>query len=239
MRTTFVRLVLCVAALVAPLLLVGCSRKTAQAPPPPAPAPTPTVALSASPETIRQGQSSTLTWSSRNATAITISGLGTVAASGSRTVSPTESTTYNLGAKGPGGTADASARVTVSRMAAVARPDDELFNRGMKDIFFDFDKYTIRSDQAPISQADAAYLKSHPEITIVVEGHCDDRGSEEYNLGLGDNRANTLKAELVKMGIASDRIKAISYGKEKPFCSEDNEQCWQSNRRDHVVLASQ
>lgn len=66
-----------------------------------------------------------------------------------------------------------------------------------------------------------------------LEGHCDDRGSEEYNLGLGSNRADAIKAYLVSMGVGADRIRTISYGKEKPFCNQDNEQCWQSNRRDH------
>ena len=125
---------------------------------------------------------------------------------------------------------------TVHRTTEVARPNDDLFNKGMKDVYFDYDKFAIRADQAPISQQDADYLRAHPEIKVIIEGHCDDRGSEEYNLGLGDNRASTLKAELVKMGISADRIKTLSYGKEQPFCSEDNEQCWQSNRRDHVVL---
>ncbi len=236
MRTICIRTFLLACAVSALLMLSACAKKTAQAPPPPPPGPQPTVAFSASPETIQQGQTSTLTWSTRNAAQITISGLGTVPASGSRTVTPAASTTYNLEAKGPGGSADASARVTVNRAVAMSRPDDDLFNKGMKDVYFDFDRYTIRADQAPISQEDAAYLRAHPEIKVLVEGHCDDRGSEEYNLGLGDNRANTLKAELVKMGISADRIKTLSYGKEKPFCSDENEQCWQSNRRDHLVL---
>ena len=238
MRITFVRATLLTGALAGLLMLSACAKKTAQAPPPPPPAPTPSVSFSASPESIQQGQTSTLAWSSQNATQVTISGLGTVAASGSKTVTPAGSTTYNLEAKGPGGTADASARVTVT-MAQVVRPNDDLFNKGMKDVFFDYDKYAIRADQAPISQEDAAYLRAHPEIKVVIEGHCDDRGSAEYNLGLGDNRANELKAELVKMGIAAERIKTVSYGKEKPFCGQDNEECWQSNRRDHIVLASQ
>ncbi len=238
MRPTFVRATLLAGALAGLLMLSACAKKTAQAPPPPPPAPTPTAAFSASPESIQQGQSSTLTWSTQNATQISISGLGTVPASGSRTVTPGSSTTYNLEAKGPGGSADASARVTVT-LAQLTRPNDDLFNKGVKDIYFDYDKYAIRADQAPISQQDAAYLRAHPEIKIVVQGHCDDRGSEEYNLGLGDNRANELKAELVKMGISGDRIKTISYGKEKPFCTQDNEECWQSNRRDHIALARQ
>ena len=70
---------------------------------------------------------------------------------------------------------------------------------------------------------------------VIVEGHCDDRGSEEYNLGLGDNRAQTIKAYLIQAGVSADRIRTISYGKEKPFCTENDEQCWQQNRRDHFT----
>ncbi len=239
MRITFVRTTTFAFALAGLLLLSACSKKTTQARTPTPPAPAPTASLSAGPATIREGQSSTLTWTTQNATQIDILGLGTVPVSGSRTVTPASSTTYNLYAKGPGGTADASARITVNQPSAVARPNDELFRNGVKDVYFDFDKYAIRSDQQPISQEDAAYLRAHPEIKVVVEGHCDDRGSEEYNLGLGDSRANSLKSQLVVMGISADRIKTISYGKERPFCTEDNEQCWQSNRRDHILLASQ
>ena len=80
------------------------------------------------------------------------------------------------------------------------------------------------------------FLRSIPDIKIMIEGHCDDRGSEEYNLALGDSRANSLKQSLEQQGVSADQLKTISYGKEKPFCTADDEQCWQQNRRDHVVL---
>jgi peptidoglycan-associated lipoprotein len=103
----------------------------------------------------------------------------------------------------------------------------------VRDVYFDYDKYIIRDDQQSVTQADAKFLLEHPNVGILIAGHCDERGSEEYNLALGDNRANAVKAELVKMGISADRIKTVSYGKEKPFCTDQNEACWQQNRRGH------
>ena len=144
-------------------------------------------------------------------------------------------------AKGPGGTRDASARVTVNaraaQMATPAPSDEDLFARNVKDVLFDFNNADIRTDQTPTAQGDAAFLSQHPAIKVVVEGHCDDRGSEEYNLALGTSRAEALKRALSQQGVSQDRIKTISYGKEKPFCTEDNDQCWQQNRVDHFAMA--
>jgi peptidoglycan-associated lipoprotein len=224
---------------VAGVLLTGAcaKKKVAQAPPTPPPPPAaPTVSLNATPDTITASQAATLTWNTTNASTVTISGLGTVAASGSKQVTPSDSITYDLTAKGPGGERDASARVTVTRPVAKvqAGPDDaELFARNIKDVYFDFDRYTIRADQANITAADAKFLNEHPNMAIVIEGHCDDRGSDEYNLALGDSRANAVKAELIKLGVDANRIKTISYGKEKPFCTADDGNCWSQNRRDH------
>jgi peptidoglycan-associated lipoprotein len=105
----------------------------------------------------------------------------------------------------------------------------------VKDVFFDYDKYDIRPDQQTAIQANAQFLAQHPNINFTIEGHCDERGSTEYNLALGDNRANAVKNALVQAGVNGSRIKTISYGKEKPFCTESNEQCWQQNRRGHFV----
>jgi peptidoglycan-associated lipoprotein len=224
------------------LSFAGCSKKAAKATPPsnpPAPA-TPTATLSASPDVIRQGQSTTLSWQTQNASDITIQGLGTVPASGSRSVSPNSSTTYTLVAKGPGGSQDASARVTVNMAVSNAAPspsDEDLFAKNVKDVLFNYDKSDIRSDQAPTANNDASFLLQHPSIKVLVEGHCDDRGSEEYNLALGTSRAEALKHTLLQQGVSADRIKTISYGKEKPFCSQDNDQCWQENRVDHFSIA--
>jgi peptidoglycan-associated lipoprotein len=112
-----------------------------------------------------------------------------------------------------------------------------LFGGSVKDVLFDYDKADIRGDQAPTAQNDAAFLAQHPSIQVVVEGHCDDRGSEEYNLALGTSRAESVKKALLSQGISADRVRTVSYGKEKPFCTQDNEQCWQQNRVDHFSMA--
>jgi peptidoglycan-associated lipoprotein len=223
------------------LLSAACSKKTAKVTPPNPPAPTaPTATLAANPSVIQQGQSTVLTWQTNNATEITVAGLGTLPASGSRAVVPSSSTTYTLVANGPGGTTDASARVTVNAVVSNAAPspsDEDLFSKNIKDIFFDYNKADVRPDETPIAQNNSAFLSQHPEVKVVIEGHCDDRGSEEYNLALGTSRAESAKQALVQQGVSPERITTVSLGKEKPFCSQDNEQCWQQNRVDHFVFA--
>jgi peptidoglycan-associated lipoprotein len=93
----------------------------------------------------------------------------------------------------------------------------------------------VRASEQPSLRADAAFLKSHPGIRFTIEGHCDERGSAEYNLALGDNRANSVKQALVNLGVPAGSIKTISYGKEKPVCTTANEACWQQNRRAHFA----
>jgi peptidoglycan-associated lipoprotein len=154
-------------------------------------------------------------------------------------VSPTESTTYKLLAKGPGGTQEANARVTVTvppPPVAAGPTDAELFAQNVKDLYFDYDKYDVRSDEQAILKANAQFLAAHPGYKLTISGHCDERGSEDYNLALGSNRANTVRDQLVSLGVSADRIKTISYGKEKPFCTDENNQCWQSNRRAHFSM---
>ena len=127
------------------------------------------------------------------------------------------------------------------RMNAVAVPNDmtssnlteeEQFKANVQDIFFDYDSYDVSSssDQASLSKS-AAYLAQHPNIKVLIGGYCDERGSNEYNLTLGQSRANSAKQALVQAGVAADRIRVVSYGKEKPFCTESTEECWQQNRR--------
>jgi len=224
------------------ICLGACSKKVAKVvtPPPPPPA-APTATLAASPSVIEQGQSTQLTWKTGNAEAVMIEGIGAVRASGSQTVTPNGSTTYTLTAKGPGGAEEASARVTVNpppstQVGSSSVSEEELFNRNIKDIFFDFNKSALRSDQGSTAQGDAAFLKQHPGVRVIIEGHCDERGSEEYNLALGDTRADSLKQSLLAQGVSGDQIKTISYGKEHPFCSDNNEACWEQNRRDHLAL---
>ena len=231
------------AALLAAILMLGaCHKKVQPAPqtPPPPPPEAPTASLSANPDTIQKGQSTTLTWQTTNATDVTL-GPNKVDVNGTASVSPTDSTTFHLVAKGPGGTQEATARVTVTQPPAPTpstgnnETEQQLFNQNMKDVYFDYDSYDIRSSEQSAVQADAQFLKAHPSIVFTIEGHCDERGSTEYNLALGDNRASAVRSALVQAGVPADRIKTISFGKEKPFCTESNEQCWQQNRRGHFV----
>ena len=115
--------------------------------------------------------------------------------------------------------------------------DEQMFAQSVKDIYFDYDKSDVRASEQPAIQADVTFLQQHSSVNFTIEGHCDERGSTEYNLALGDNRASAVKNALVGAGISADRIKTISYGKEKPFCTESNESCWQQNRRGHLVYS--
>jgi peptidoglycan-associated lipoprotein len=112
-----------------------------------------------------------------------------------------------------------------------------LFDRNVKDAFFDYDKADVRADARDALSQTAQFLRSYPQMRIVVEGHCDERGSTEYNLALGDRRAASAKQFLVSLGIQAERMQVVSYGKERPFCSASNEACWQQNRRAHFVMA--
>ncbi|HEV2491046.1 MAG TPA: peptidoglycan-associated lipoprotein Pal [Candidatus Acidoferrales bacterium] len=228
----------------------ACKKKVAPPPPAPAPAPAPekpTVTLNASQTTIKSGESTTLNWSSTNATDLDLQpGVGKVAPEGSTNVSPTDSTTYTITATGPGGTANATALVTVSAPppppppAPAPAPDiNALFSQNVTDAYFDFDKSDIRADAKTALQKDAEFLRSYPQVNVTIEGHCDERGSSEYNLGLGQRRADSAKQYLVSLGISGDRIKTMSWGKEHPFCSEHNEDCWQQNRRGHFTMTQQ
>jgi peptidoglycan-associated lipoprotein len=227
--------------LTAAFLLVACNSKklakVAQPAAPTPPPPAPTATLSAAPDSIQQGQSTVLNWNTTNATDITLEGLGVVPSSGSRSVTPSASTTYTLIAKGAGGTSQAVARITVNPVVSkVTSPsDDDLFAKNVNDVFFDFDDSRIRSNQSAVVEKDGTFLDQHSNMNLLIEGHCDDRGSEMYNLALGERRANSVRESLIHQGINPKRIKTVSYGKEKPFCNQDNEQCWQENRRDHLV----
>ncbi|MBF0328107.1 MAG: peptidoglycan-associated lipoprotein Pal [Nitrospirae bacterium] len=106
----------------------------------------------------------------------------------------------------------------------------------LKDVYFDFDRYDIRDDAKPVLKDASAGLVKNRGIKIIIEGHCDERGTNEYNLGLGDKRANAVKNFLLSLGIPSSKIETVSYGEEKPVCSEAAEECWARNRRAHFVL---
>jgi peptidoglycan-associated lipoprotein len=233
--------------LAAAVFTIGCAKKITPAPPPHAPAPAParpTVTLQASPTSINKGESATLSWNSTDATSLSIApDVGAVTAQGSTKVSPSDSTTYTITATGPGGSASATASVTVNAPPPPPPPPpqvdlDALFLREVRDAYFDFNKSDIRPDARVALSKTADFLKNYPQIKVTIEGHCDERGSTEYNLALGDRRASATKQYLVSLGISTDRISTVSFGKEKPFCMEHNETCWQENRRGHFVKAN-
>ena len=116
------------------------------------------------------------------------------------------------------------------------RPSEFSENTNLKDVFFDFDRYDVRADDAKILDGNAAWLKSNANNLVLIEGHCDERGTNEYNLALGERRAKSTMNYLVSQGIQANRITIISYGKERPVCSEKNESCWQKNRRAHFLV---
>jgi len=119
---------------------------------------------------------------------------------------------------------------------APPRPSEFSENSNLKDVFFDFDKYDVRADDAKILDGNAAWLKSNAANLVLIEGHCDERGTNEYNLALGERRAKSTMNYLVSQGIQANRITIISYGKERPVCSEKSEGCWQKNRRAHFLV---
>jgi len=219
--------------------------------PQPAKPPAPAIAqFTSEPTSILIGQSSTLRWQvTGEVTGVTIDQtIGTVQNTGSRRVFPSRSTTYTLTAAGPGGSTTASATVTVSEAPAppprppIARPEsnvtfEQRVTANLQDAYFDYDQSEIRADGQAVLTQDAAALKAvladFPSAVIMVEGHCDERGSAEYNLALGDRRAGSAKDFLVQLGVPADRIRTISYGKEHPQCTESDEGCWQKNRRVH------
>jgi peptidoglycan-associated lipoprotein len=232
-----------VVALAVVLVISACGKKQVATAPPPPPPPQlyPTATLTANPNTINPGQATTLTWKTENATDVTIDQIGKVDFSGSSSVTPGQSTTYHLVAKNTIGTQEATARVTVVQAAAPPpaqasnRGDAQLFADNVQDIFYAYDSYDVEPQYQKVLRADASFLQSHPNMKFTIEGHCDERGSIEYNLALGDNRANAAKQALTQLGISGDRMRTISYGKERPFCTESNETCWQQNRRAHFV----
>jgi peptidoglycan-associated lipoprotein len=110
--------------------------------------------------------------------------------------------------------------------------------RPLTDAYFDYDKSDLREDGRASLQKDAEYLKKWSSIVVSVEGHCDTRGSSEYNLALGSRRATAVKDYLVSLGVAANRITVVSKGKEQPFCGEETESCWQQNRRGHFIVTA-
>jgi peptidoglycan-associated lipoprotein len=113
--------------------------------------------------------------------------------------------------------------------------DEQWFAQNVKDVFFDYDSYELRPDAQQAIASNARALAQKPNMRVLIQGHCDERGSTEYNLTLGDERATAVKNALVAAGVPANRIDTRTFGKEQPFCTESNESCWQQNRRGHFV----
>ena len=186
-----------------------------------------------------------MTWEARNAGSVTITPeLGTVSVTGNRSVTPGSSVTYTATATGPGGTASDIARVTVNVPAASTTPVEpprrpDVSSGGLaqnvSDVLFDYDKADLKPEMVDVLKKNASWLKTNANVRFTIEGYCDDRGSEEYNLGLGDRRANVVKEFLVAQGVAANRINTVSYGEERPICRQETEECFSKNRRAHFA----
>lgn len=209
------------------------------------PAPAPSLEISASPSTVERGQQSTLSWTSRQATSVLIDeGVGNVATSGSIVISPRQSVTFTATATGPGGEARASTRVTVveAALSEVIRSTDidslerAIVEGKVRDIFFDYDKSDLTPEARRVLQENARWFRQFPQAGVVIEGHCDERGTEEYNLALGDRRAQAARAYLVQLGVEAHQLESISYGEERPFDPGHDEAAWAKNRRAHFTV---
>ncbi len=231
------------------LMLAGCHKKASAPPPYTAPpiaaAAAPTATITASPEAIDVGSSVVLTWRTTGANSVTIDGIGPVNLSGTQNVTPSNSTNFHLSATGDGGTAEANVRVTVRVPVAPTSGTssnlgdtgtDAAFHAAVQDVFFDYDSYDLRPDATTNANNAATYLNAHSGIKVLIGGYCDERGSAEYNLALGENRANAAKTALVNAGVPASRIRVVSYGKEKQFCTEQAESCYQQNRRAQFLI---
>jgi peptidoglycan-associated lipoprotein len=248
-----------VLAMMLALFVTGCRKKPAPAPTPPPPPPVvepkkpaaPTISsFEAEPSAIERGQAATLRWSvTGEAVEVRIEpAIGTVNATGNRQVFPSNSTTYELVATNAGGSTKATASVTVTappppvapKPATPKRSVSEILSQDVQDALFDYDSSTIREDARAVLSRNSDVLKSlfaeHSGLVIAVEGHADERGSAEYNLGLADRRATAAKEFLVQLGVPADRLKPVSYGKERPQCTDSSEACWQQNRRAHFSV---
>lgn len=139
-------------------------------------------------------------------------------------------------AKAPAPAAAPAPATAPAPKAAPMAPAPSGWNIAQNNIYFEFDKSTLTPMAQDTLMRHAAWLRENADATITIEGHCDDRGTNEYNLALGDRRADSAKAFLVDLGIASSRLTTISYGEERPLCMQQTEECWAKNRRGHFVV---
>jgi peptidoglycan-associated lipoprotein len=138
----------------------------------------------------------------------------------------------------PSATARPAAAAPATAVAPAVRPSPKEFEAtaALRDVFFEFDKYDIRPEDAKTLDASATWLKANAENLVLIEGHCDERGTNEYNLALGERRAKATMNYLVSQGVQANRITIISYGEERPSCNEKNDSCWAKNRRARFLV---
>lgn len=260
-RKRLSRYAVALAALVAVLLLLSCGRR----PPPPVPpvstgsaepdstvssdtpvaVPLPELEVSIEPSVIRPGESALLRWEAGNADRVLINhNIGEVETSGRIKFFPDQTTTYEVTAKGPGGEVVETAKVDVLSDTRTdireedLRPLAERFNNFINPIFFDYDSAEL-TEQAKLMLTNSARWLTSPEnvaVRFLIEGHCDERGTEQYNLALGDRRAQAAFVHLVRNGVDSSRIDTISYGEERQLDPRQSEEGWALNRRAHFVF---
>ena len=210
--------IIAMSLLVSAVVLTGCAKRPATTA---AAAPAPT---GSSGTTSGAGTGSTATGGSQMQP-------GTGGGAGGGTSQPGSGGTGG-GTAGSGGTSGTQSPTSTARPAI----RDFAADANLADIFFDFDKYDIRQTDSRTLDSNAQWLKSNPNHLVLIEGHCDERGTNEYNLALGERRAKSTMNYLVSQGVQANRITIISYGEERPACTEKTEQCWAKNRRAHFLV---
>lgn len=234
-------------------LSVSCGKKTVPLPTPKVEtsesAIEPEISVKIEPAVIKAGESAVIQWQVKNADTVVIDGgIGTVGLSGNRTILPQASAVYTVTAQGYGKTKTAQAEIRVQgKIEAATLPPpvsepegnvtiEELFAGKVKDIYFEYDRFELSQEAVEILYANAAFFREYPSLNFIISGHCDERGTAEYNLALGERRAKGVKDFLVNIGIDPRRITSISYGEEKPFMVGTGEESFVQNRRAHFEL---
>jgi peptidoglycan-associated lipoprotein len=244
--------------LIGVLLLAGCGKKTgpvrpptATVPPPTAPgtpvtAPPPELEVRVEPESIRAGESATLVWEARNTDLVVIDqGIGQVEKSGRLKVFPTQTSRYRIVATGPGGNTEKTVTLEISKQPASLAEEElagkslaERFAYFVKPVFFGYDSSELRDEAKLTLDGNIRWLvrSENKDVAVMLEGHTDERGTAEYNLALGDERAQVVRAYMVAHGVDPVRLVTISLGEESPFDPRETEDAYALNRRVHFVL---
>ena len=160
---------------------------------------------------------------------------------GSSAANASELAAGGAGTGGSGGAGSDSAAVRApgaTLFPALPSPQDFNESAALRDVHFDFDRSALRAEDTRILEANARWLLAHPGMLVLIEGHADERGTNEYNLALGENRARATREQLAARGVAASRITLVSYGEEWPTCRESSEACWAHNRRAHFLVKS-